>query len=121
MQAVADSNLAAMAGIWGTRQGPGGAHASSRPTTSGASRSCRAISRTTTSASSPTPPTAPSGRHAVQVQIRRAGLHLVPFRSASSSSRDGSWIVNQIDLDRGRESGPALQSLGAQDTARTGQ
>jgi hypothetical protein len=96
MQAVADSNLTAMANVWGTAAGPAGRtrqppdyerriaimHAYLR------NESHRIVSDT---------PDATGARHALQVEIRRQlCAWVVPFTAIRLG--DGSWIVSQVDV-----------------------
>lgn len=96
MRAVADSNLATMASLWGTANG------SAARTKQPPDYERRIVvmqsylvhddSRILADA-----PDGSSGRHAVQVQLRRqACTWTVPFSVIQLS--DGGWIINQIDL-----------------------
>ena len=89
-----------MANLWGTSAGPGGARPTSRPTTSGASRSCRRyLQQRDSPRSSSDAPDGPGTQ-----PPRGAGrdpapaLHLDRAVHRRSSSSDGTWIVNQVDL-----------------------
>jgi hypothetical protein len=96
MRAVADSNLNAMASLWGTANGPA-ARTKQPPDYERrivvmrsylVSDDWRIVSDT---------PDGTEARHAVQVQLRRqACTWSVPFGVVQVS--DKSWIVNQIDL-----------------------
>jgi hypothetical protein len=96
MKAVSDSNLAAMATLWGTSKGP-------------ASRTRQPPDyerRVVVMQSYLThddfrilgdAPEGPEARHTVQVQIRRgACTWTIPFVVIQLA--DGGWIVNQMDL-----------------------
>ncbi len=96
MRAVADSNLAAMASLWGTANGP--AARTNQPSDYQrriivmqsylSHDDSRILSDT---------PDASAGRHAVQVQLRRAACTwTVPFTVIQLA--DGGWLVNQMDL-----------------------
>ena len=96
MRAVADSNLSAMASLWGTAKGP--AARTKQP----ADYERRIVVmrsylvnddwRIVSDA-----PDGTAGKHAVQVQLRRqACTWTVPFGVLQLS--DQTWIVNQIDL-----------------------
>lgn len=115
MKAVADSNLAAMAGLWGTSKGPAGR------TREPADYTRRIVVMQTYLTHDDfrilgDVPEGSEGHHTVQVQIRRgACTWTIPFLVIQLA--DGSWIVNQMDLTsagnpaRGCETSP-------QDTAR---
>ena len=96
MQAVADSNIGAMASHWGTAAGPASRtrqpsdyerrvaimHAYLR------NESHRVVSDT---------PDGTGARHALQVEIRRQLCSwVVPFTAIKLN--DGNWIVSQVDL-----------------------
>lgn len=96
MQAVADTNLAAMASLWGTAAGPASRtrqpadyerrvavmHAYLR------NESHRIVSDNAE---------AGGARHALQVEIRRQLCSwVVPFTAVRLN--DGNWIVSQVDL-----------------------
>jgi hypothetical protein len=96
MKAVADSNLPAMASLWGTDRGPAG-------TTHQPPDYERRIAVMRTYLSHDDyrilsdQPAGSEARHALQVQLRRqACTYDVPFTVIQLS--DQSWIVNQIDL-----------------------
>jgi hypothetical protein len=113
MQAVADSNLTQMAGLWGTSAGPAGrtrqpADWEQRITVMQAylqNESHRIVSDA---------PAGSDARHSVQVEIRR-GLCTwsIPFTTIRLA--DGSWIVNQVDL--AAAGNPARPCVPGQDTA----
>lgn len=96
MKAVADSNLDAMASLWGTSKGSA-ARTKQPPDYERriavmhsylANDDYRILSDT---------PEATGDRHAVQVQLRRqACTWTVPFTVIHLG--DGGWIVNQLDL-----------------------
>jgi hypothetical protein len=96
MQAVADSNLAKMATLWGSASGP----ASKTHQPSDYERRIivmQAYLRNDDSRiASDTPQDNPS-KHSVQVEIRRSACTwTVPF--VAIRLNDGSWLVNQVDL-----------------------
>jgi hypothetical protein len=115
MRAVADSNLGAMASLWGTAKGPA-ARTKQPPDYERrivvmqsylVNDDWRILSDT---------PDGSEGRHAVQVQLRRqACTWSVPFGVVQLS--DGSWIVNQIDLttagNPARPCNPSVQDSAA--------
>ncbi|HUR94130.1 MAG TPA: hypothetical protein VMY76_06075 [Gemmatimonadales bacterium] len=118
MRAVADSNLTAMASLWGTAKGS--AARTKQPTDYerriAVMRSylVHDDSRIVADAPDGSP-----GRHALQVQLRRqACTWTVPFTAIQLP--DGGWIVNQIDLTAaGNPARPCDPSV--QDTLPTGQ
>jgi len=115
MQAVADSNLAHMADLWGTAAGPA---AKTRQPADWERRvavmqaylqneSHRIVS------DGPATPAA-EGRRSVQVEIRRQlCTWMVPFTAIRLG--DGTWIVNQVDLTAAGN--PARPCVPGQDTA----
>jgi hypothetical protein len=96
MRAVADSNLEAMASLWGTAKG------SAARTKQPADYERRIVVMRSYLVNddwriASDTPDGSDGRHAVQVQLRRqACTWTVPFGVLQLS--DKSWIVNQIDL-----------------------
>jgi hypothetical protein len=119
MRAVADSNLNAMATLWGTAKGP--AATTKQPPDYErrvavmrsylANEDWRVLSDA---------PDGTSGRHAIQVQIRRSAcLYTVPFGVIQLSN--GTWLVNQLDLtaagNPARPCSPAEQQSQPKDTA----
>ena len=96
MQAVADSNLAKMASLWGTNAGP-----ASKTHQPGDYERRIAIMQSylrndDSRIASDTPEDNPS-KHAVQVEIRRSACTwTVPFVVIQLADR--SWLVNQVDL-----------------------
>jgi hypothetical protein len=95
MQAVADSNLAKMAALWGTAKGPA-AQTNDPPDWERRVAIMRSYLR---NEASRIVSDAPDGdaRHAVQVELRRETCTwVVPFTVIKLA--DGSWIVNQVDL-----------------------
>ncbi|MEP6688280.1 MAG: hypothetical protein ABJC36_08010 [Gemmatimonadales bacterium] len=118
MKAVADSNLAAMAGIWGTNKGPAGRTHEPVDYERRIVVMQSYLSHDDFRILSDTPEGS-EGRHAVQVQIRRgACTWSIPFGVIQLA--DAGWIVNQIDLTAaGNPARPCNPS--AQDSARTGQ
>jgi hypothetical protein len=118
MRAVVDSNLTAMASLWGTAQGP----AAKTHQPPDYERRIAVIQSYLTSDDSRILSDKPDGseaRHAVQVQLRRqACTWTVPFTVIQLADR--SWIVNQIDL--AAAGNPARTcNPSAQDSAATGQ
>jgi hypothetical protein len=115
MKAVSDSNLAAMAGLWGTAKG------SAARTRQPSDYERRIVVMQSYLSHDDfrilgDVPEGSAGRHSVQVQIRRgACTWSIPFVVIQLA--DGSWIVNQMDLTAaGNPARPCEPS--AQDTAR---
>jgi hypothetical protein len=95
MQAVADSNLAGMANLWGSAGGPA-ARTGQPPDYE---RRIAVIQTYLRNESHRIVSDVPQGdaRHAFQVEIRRQLCSwAVPFTTIRLG--DGSWIVNQVDL-----------------------
>lgn len=96
MQAVADSDLAKMATLWGTAKGP----AAKTRTPSDYERRIAVMQAYLANDDYRILGDAPEGlatRHAVQVQLRRqACTYTVPFTVIQLA--DTHWIVNEIDL-----------------------
>lgn len=96
MQAVADSNLARMATLWGSTAGP----ASKTHQPGDYERRIvvmQAYLRNDDSRITSDTPADNPLRHAVQVEIRRSACTwVVPFTVIQLG--DGSWLVNQVDL-----------------------
>jgi hypothetical protein len=118
MKAVADSNLAGMAGLWGTAKGSAGR------THQPADYERRIVVMQSYLSHDDfrilgDAPDGSEARHTVQVQIRRgACTWTLPFGVIQLA--DGSWIVNQLDLTAaGNPARPCDPST--QDTARTAQ
>jgi hypothetical protein len=96
MQAVADSNVVKMANLWGTASGPA-AKTNQPPDWQRRVAIMQAYLRNDSfRITSDEPDTDPS-RRALQVQIKRKTCTwIVPFTTVKS--RDGIWIVTQVDL-----------------------
>ena len=115
MKAVADSNLAAMAGLWGTSKGP-----ASRTRQPADYERRISVMRSYLSHDDfrilGDAPDVSAGRHTVQVQIRRSACTwTIPFLVIQLA--DGTWIVNQMDLTAAGNPARACESS-AQDTTR---
>ena len=117
MRAVADSNVAAMAALWGTvngsaartRQPPDYERRIVIMQSYLSSDDSRILSDT---------PDGSDARHAVQVQLRRqACTWTVPFTVIRLA--DGGWIVTQIDLTAAGNPARGCEPS-AQDSAATG-
>jgi hypothetical protein len=115
MQAVADSNLAKMATLWGTANGPA-SQTRQPPDYERRIAIMRAYLQnesyriTSDVADSP-------GRRSLLVEIRRESCSWsVPFTAIKA--RDGSWVVNQIDLTTAGN--PARPCLQGSDSTRQG-
>jgi len=115
MKAVADSNLAAMAGLWGTSKGPASRTRQPADYERRISVMRSYLSHDDFRILGDTPDVS-EGRHTVQVQIRRSACTwTIPFVVIQLA--DGSWIVNQMDLTAaGNPARPCDAS--AQDTSR---
>ena len=115
MKAVADSNLTAMAALWGTSKG-----AASRTRQPSDYERRIVVMQSYLSHDDfrilGDAPEGPEARHTVQVQIRRgACTWTIPFVVIQVA--DGGWIVNQMDLTAAGNPARPCQSS-AQDTAR---
>ena len=96
MQAVADSNLAQMAALWGTTAGPA---AKTRQPSDYERRVAimHAYLRNESHRVVTDSPDAAGSRHTLQVEIRRQLCSwVVPFTAVKLG--DGTWIVTQVDL-----------------------
>jgi hypothetical protein len=112
MQAVADSNLAKMAGLWGTASGPA-ARTGQPPDWERRVAIMQAYLRNEGfRLTADTPET--TDRRALQVEIRRQTCTWnVPF--VAIRTREGSWLVNQVDLTAaGNPARPCIE--GAEDS-----
>ena len=96
MRAVADSNVTAMAGLWGTERGAAGKTRQPSDYERRIVIMQAYLNHDDSRILSDTPD--PTGtRHALQVQLRRqACTWTIPFTVIKLA--DGSWIINQIDL-----------------------
>jgi hypothetical protein len=96
MRAVTDSNLVAMASLWGTAKGSA-ARTKEPPDYERRIVVMRSYLVNDDWRIESDTPDGSDGRHSVQVQLRRqACTWTVPFGVIQVS--DGSWLVNQIDL-----------------------
>ncbi len=96
MQAVADSNLATMANLWGTSAGPA---AKTRQPADYERRIAimQSYLRNENHRIVSDSPDGSDARHAVQVELQRElCTWTVPFRVIKLA--DGNWLVNQVDL-----------------------
>jgi hypothetical protein len=95
MQAVADSNLAKMAALWGTANGPA-SKTGQPPDYQRRIAIMRAYLRNDSFRLTSDHPETPD-RRALRVQIKRQACEwTVPFVAVKAS--DGSWLVTQVDL-----------------------
>ncbi len=110
MQAVADSNLAKMAGLWGTANGP----ASRTGQPSDWERRIAIMQAYLRSDGFRVTSDVPEStdRRALQVEIRRQTCTWsVPFIAVRTNA--GSWLVNQVDLTAaGNPARPCIQDTG---------
>ena len=96
MQAVADTNLARMAQLWGTAGGPA-ARTKQPPDYERRIAVMQAYLQNESHRVMGDAPLDADTRHAVQVEIRRQlCTWVVPFTVIKLA--DGNWIVNQVDL-----------------------
>lgn len=116
MQAVADSNLATMANLWGTAAGPA-ARTRQPPDYERRIAVMRAYLQNENHRVVSDIPDGSAARHAVSVEIRR-GLctWIVPFTVIRPS--EGSWIISQVDLTAAGTPGrPCAPGGGADSTS----
>lgn len=96
MQAVADSNVAQMAALWGTANGPA-SKTRQPPDWERRIAIMQAYLRNDSFRITSDVPESDPNRRTQQVEIKRqACTWSVPF--VSVKSRDGSWLVTQVDL-----------------------
>ncbi len=96
MQAVADTNLTAMASLWGTAAGPA-SRTRQPPDYERRVAIMHAYLRNESHRIVSDAPEAAGTRHALQVEIRRQLCSwVVPFTAVKLN--DGNWIVGQVDL-----------------------
>jgi hypothetical protein len=96
MQAVADSNVEKMAMLWGTASGPA-AKTNQPPDWQRRVAVMQAYLRNHSFRIVSDTPEADQTRRALQVEIRRdTCTWSVPF--VAIKSRDGTWLVTQVDL-----------------------
>jgi hypothetical protein len=96
MQAVADSNLAQMAALWGTTAGPA-ARTRQPPDYARRVAIMQAYLRNESHKVVTDSPDGAGARHTLQVEIRRQLCSwVVPFTAVRLG--DGTWIVSQVDL-----------------------
>ena len=115
MQAVADSNLAKMATLWGTASGPA-AKTRQPPDYERRIVIMQAYLRNQSFRVTSDVPESPNRRD-VQVELKRQTCTWsVPFVAVKSG--DGTWLVNQVDLTAAGN--PARPCLEGADSARQG-
>ncbi len=96
MQAVADSNVAKMANLWGTASGPA-AKTNQPPDWQRRIAVMQAYLRNDSFRITSDEPETDQNRRALMVEIKRQSCTwAVPFTAIKI--RDGSWIVTQLDL-----------------------
>lgn len=110
MQAVADSNLTKMAGLWGSASGPA-ARTGQPPDWERRIAIMQVYLRNDGFRLTADVPESTS-RRALQVQIRRETCTWdVPFVAIRTAN--GSWLVNQVDLTAaGNPARPCIQGAG---------
>ena len=111
MQAVADSNVAKMASLWGTAAGPASKTHQPADYERRVAVMQAYLRNDDSRIASDTPESTPS-KHAVQVEIRRSACTwIVPFVVIQLA--DGSWLVNQVDIAAaGNPARPCTPSAG---------
>jgi hypothetical protein len=109
MQAVADSNLTKMAGLWGTAGGPALKTGQPRDYQRRVAI-MRAYLRNESFRLTSDVPESPD-RRALKVEIRRKTCTWnVPF--IAIKSRDGAWLVNEVDLTAaGNPARPCVEGM----------
>jgi hypothetical protein len=116
MQAVADSNVGKMAGLWGTTNGP--AAKTGQPTDWERRVAIMQAYLKSDSYRLTSDVGEGESRRALQVQIRRQTCTWnVPFLAVKTN--DGSWVVNQVDLTQaGNPARPCDESARADSTGQ---
>jgi hypothetical protein len=117
MQAVADSNLTAMANLWGTAAGP----AAKTNIPADWERRISVMQSYLQNESHRIVSDSPEGsadRHALQVEIRRQLCSwVVPFTAIKLA--DGTWIISQVDLTKaGNPARPCVPGGGEDTTSQ---
>ena len=96
MQAVADSNVVKMANLWGTASGPS-AKTNQPPDWQRRVAIMQAYLRNDSFRITSDVPETDENRRGLLVEIKRSSCNwTVPFTAIKT--RDGSWIVTQVDL-----------------------
>jgi hypothetical protein len=118
MQAVADSNMDRMANLWGTAAGPA-AKTNQPPDYQRRVAIMQAYLRNDSFEITSDIPEASENRRALMVEIKRKSCTwTVPFTAIKT--RDGSWIVTQLDLAAaGNPARPCVEA-GPADSASQG-
>jgi hypothetical protein len=108
LQAVADSNLQKMASLWGTAAGPA-AKTNQPPDYQRRIAVIQAYLKNEGTAVTGDAPDGSPDRHLVQVELRRdLCTKVVPFTVIRLA--DGTWLVNQVDLEAaGNPARPCIQ------------
>jgi hypothetical protein len=115
MRAVADTNLAKMATLWGTANGPA-SQTHQPPDYERRIAIMRAYLQNESFRITSDVPDSPD-RRSLRVEIRRESCAWsVPF--VAIKARDGSWVVNQVDLTAAGN--PARPCLEGADSMRKG-
>jgi hypothetical protein len=116
MQAVADSNLAKMASLWGTANGPA-SKTRQPPDWQRRIAIMQAYLRNDSFRITSDVAEQNENRRAQQVEIRRSACTwMVPF--VTVKARDGSWLVTDVDL--AAAGNPARPCMEPGDSARQG-
>jgi len=96
LEAVADSNLAKMASLWGTARGPA-SQTRQPPDYERRIAVMQAYLQHDDSRIAADTPSGEGNRHEIQVELRRQACTVtVPFVAIRAT--DGNWLVNQVDL-----------------------
>ncbi len=111
MQAVADSNVGKMASLWGTANGPA-SKTNQPPDWQRRVAVMQAYLRNQSFRIKSDDPQADANRRLLQVEIKRdTCTWTVPF--VALKSRDGTWLVTQVDLAAaGNPARPCMEGVG---------
>ena len=118
MQAVADSNVAKMANLWGTASGPA-AKTNQPPDWKRRVAIMQAYLRNDSFRIVSDVPEADASRRSLLVEIKR-GTCTWPVPFTAIKIRDGSWIVTQLDLAAAGNPARPCQQVAPGDSAAQG-
>jgi hypothetical protein len=117
MQAVADSNLAKMASLWGTASGPA-SKTNQPPDWQRRVAVMQVYLRNQSYRLTGDTPASDQSRHDVQVELKRQTCTWsVPFVVVRLG--DGSWLVNQVDLAAAGNPARPCQEAAPRDSTRS--